>query len=168
MSEIAICAYDGEWYEKCRKYIDSRNADIEKVDKFAADHGISKADFAFNVLGTFFVKDTPSNEKFRKSSCKKTDGCYLVIKGNSKLGKEFSNLNRTLENMRKPDIFLGLIYARRMRCVAFFYKKVLYISASSDTDELKCPDGFKQMKLSEYYKMVEDINSGKYGGVEKV
>lgn len=87
------------------------------------------------------------------------------FKTNSEILKLFAKgciENNIIINLHKPslrDVFKTLGYSRFSSCY-FEHKDIHYLMISSEflTDD-DVPEGFKQIKTSEYYKVVEEIET---------
>lgn len=108
--------------------------------------------------------------KFGKMFCKEDFGQGLKkLKANSILQKDwekFIDNNKVL--VSKPDFmfdFIGKCISGRMQSRLFHYKDIVYASLNGEFyPNSPIPEGYEEIKKSEFYKIIETIEKEKYGG----
>jgi hypothetical protein len=98
-------------------------------------------------------------DKFGKMLCKPIEDDLQKFKTNSKVGKawvETLKLNN-LNVLRKPMLIMYMsVGGGRFRSRLFNVDEQLYCSLDP-ADDAKLPQGFTEMKASEFFKIIEDM-----------
>lgn len=106
--------------------------------------------------------------KFEKMFIKKVfnDG-LRKFKANSSIQKDWEKFiynNKVL--VSKPDIifdFIGKCISGRIRSRLFHYKDIVYCSLNGDFYSDYIPEGYEEIKKSEFYKIIETIEGENNG-----
>lgn len=173
--EKAFYSDGGDYYNRCLDYAKAIKVNRLTAEKFMQEHNIAINDYAYDTYGNLYIK-AKNNEKYKEISCKELmqhrDIEYFKLKHTSKLYKEFSAVYKTMEHIHKPTILLDLfpdnLYGCDISYTRFFYENKLYINISIDKSDLNTPKDFTEIKLSDYYKLVEDLKDKNYEGVTVV
>lgn len=157
--EIVIVGNENTgWYKRCRKYLDETDAEFEKAKKIVEKYGVDINNVAIDY-DTLYLKhgEKYSDEvvkMFKTSPLYSRNGVFDIIKKNSKIGKEFSKIG--VSKPRKPMVGFELFNGIPIRSAQFIFNKKIYIRIESEKD-IDIPAGFEQVKLSEFYSMLENI-----------
>lgn len=138
----------------------NNDRDISVIAKeFMEQYGIEAKQYA-RSSGSFYISATQNDyEKFKPMFKKdKINGLY-EFKKNSEIGKAWIELlkSKDLKVLHKPFIafefskFNGGKYSTRL----FDIDGVVYLSFDCGY-EVDTPDGFKEIKASEFFKIIED------------
>ena len=84
------------------------------------------------------------------------------FKKNSSFNKLWEELTKDIVFKYKPTLFYDFPIFGKTRTRIFDYKNKVYCSLDTDylTKETKIPQGYKEIKASEFYKVIEDIEEG--------
>lgn len=125
---------------------------------FMKKHNI-EANEHFHNEKIFCIKPTEKDlEKFNTILGKSLQNGTRPFKKNSKIGKDWLATLKTnnVKYVYKP--FVGFSFKNvmgKMRSRLFNIDSVVYCSFASDY-EIDIPDGFREIKASEFFKVVED------------
>jgi hypothetical protein len=157
------------------------------VDSFLEKHGIEANKFNYGKNGSsgeacypgcekdiwFGIYATPMDIIKLQSELKKPDSEGIsYFRKNSKLRKELAELaiENKLRKLRKPSVtgHLGFYYCYYFKSWTrlFKYEGVLYGSVDSEKISDPSVDGITEMSGSEFYKIIEQIDSKKNGGTK--
>lgn len=128
----------------------------EAIKQFANENGIE--DYGFSEK--LFLAKTGTNEvkTFEKQlAFSKRIAGYIPFRKNSKIGKAFADLN--IKHAQKPFVpFFFKKCGNLMHTRIFEHAGKVYCSIETDLDEkLDCPKDFIEMKASEFFKIIEEI-----------
>lgn len=111
-----------------------------------------------------YIKATENDlNKYNKMLCKKDDDGFCAFRKNSNIGKEFAQecIDRKIViNVSEPDLrdYFKSLDWRGYSYQQFIYKDKMYVKIESEClKENDTPEGFIEIKLSEYYKVLEDL-----------
>ena len=130
--------------------------DLEKLNdayKQIPEEYEIESDNYYVTIYTLKVSTTENDKKkFSKSLCKDGES----FKKNSIIAKRFMMLigEKGITSVIKPNFFgygFGCRYSSRL----FEQDGILYGSVENSTNEFEIPHGFKEIKASEFYKVVE-------------
>lgn len=146
-----------EWF----KYKDSRNALRELYKKFSDANGIEAESFYATNKALHIVPKGNDNEKFGSILCQSEDG-MRKFKASSKIAKGWIQAlqSENLEVVPKP---MPILYVRslnggRYRTRLFDIDDMVYCSIDGfEISEI--PEGWEEMKASEFFKIIEDSKS---------
>lgn len=132
------------------------------VDGFFKEFGIESTLFCPFSMVIGIVPTENDKVKFAKQLCsKETNEGLRFFKKNSFINKEWVKRAVDLKNVRKPspawynNYMMGHSSSR-----LFDYKGIVYCSFSAD--QIKMPsETFTEIKGSEFYKVMEEIENGK-------
>jgi hypothetical protein len=163
MEMVIVGNNNTDWFKQCREYLTCKQRNREKVNKFCESHNIKLEDWLCNSH-TIYIRRTKDNKRYagqaKKDLYYQDDEPFYVIKKNSLLGKEFNMLD--LEVLNKPMVGWGLLddesSIRGLRYSQFIYEDSIYILLDYDK-HINIPAGFTEMKMSDYYLMLERIRN---------
>ena len=163
MEEKCFIVKDKKICEQYFKWWNNRENLAERWKQFKKMVGIEAEVFVPNK--TLYIVPTENDiNNFGKLFCKEVFQKDLrKFKANSKIQKEWEKFIKTYEVLvERPNIafhFLGTyIWSGRITTKIFHYKDTVYCSASAEKfNEDKLPDGFKEIKKSEFYKIMEKV-----------
>jgi hypothetical protein len=163
MEKYFIVSPKADLYKDYFKYIENRKAVHEHVKRFFDKHEI-KAQY-YDCLGNWlYIKPTEEDLKvFGSMLCQAELNGLRCFKENSKIGRAWAkSLQETnLKVLSKPQILLYLDhYIPRCRYRLFRVGTVLYGSIETDS-EFTLPEGFEEIKASEFYQKLEEIEAKK-------
>ena len=161
MEYVYIAGKDTDWYKKCRAYLDSCIEDRKVVANFCQEWNIDVNDYLFGKQ-QFYVKKKPETKCFsiyaKKNDFVWNDMLFLAIKNNSKLGKAFLKLK--LHNADMPPIWWDLFIGFAFEYTQFIFDEKVYLKLDSK-NKFPLPEGFTEIKMSEYYTLLEKIDDPK-------
>ena len=144
-------------------YIEGTKKNNEIIKKFFEENGIEAKSYSLKS-NSLAIIPTESDlnkfkQKFKKVPSATTDGNTLYeFKKNSVIGKAYIELK--LKVLHKPMVgfYLGELFLR-MRSRLFMYENVLYASVEAEglRSDMDMPDGWEEIKRSEFYKVVEKL-----------
>lgn len=182
MERCFIVKKESEYYKDLEGYYKLENQQKKFINKFFKEKDIEAESYRvggngcinqpFNEYGKKDIKleIIPTDKdliNFSKILCKSNRYGLCAFKKNSSISKEFAQRcidEQVVINLYSPrisDYFVSLgngIYGCGYQ--TFKYKDILYIKVSSDylKDE-DTPKGFKEIRLSEYYKIKEETEA---------
>lgn len=156
--------YIAEEGSKLRKDYLEHKESVEKVReliiKFFDTHGITADKYYVNNKYLHIVPTEEDKEKFSNQLCKPKDGLYR-FRANSKINRAWV---RTLEAnevqvISRPmvPLYFDRYWGRKMQSRLFEIDGVVYCSFNAD-GEFKPTDKLKEIKASEFFKVIEDYN----------
>lgn len=154
---------DSKHYQQYINYQTKRKEAIEATSKFMKEHDIPGSKFML-WEGYLWVPETSEiMEKFGKQF---RDVCYKgcrAFKKNSVIGRAFAKAD--IHMPPKPfvmDYFHDMPWwCGQINTRLFMYKDKLYcsIAVSEYPALVECPQGFIEMKASEFFKVIEEAES---------
>ena len=158
-----------ERYFKVTKQSNLYNQYMEYKDNQKVMHNISKefmntqgieTDTYANQGNTFYIVPTEKDtERFAKSLCKSIGEGLRAFKAKSKVGKAWVETLEEKQIKIKYKPFVGRSFRNCMgknRSRIFVIDSVVYCSFQNDYDFEDTPEGFVELKASEFWKIVED------------
>jgi len=146
------------------EYMEYKN-NLKVIDnistEFMSAQGIETDTYA-NKSNTFYIVPTEKDlEIFNKALYKSIGEGLRAFKVNSKVGKAWVKTleEKHVEIKHKP--FVGFSFKNCMgknRSRIFAIDSVVYCSFDNEYDFEDTPDGFVEIKASEFWKIVEDYN----------
>jgi len=139
------------------KYNQELLCDISK--EFMDSQGIETEEYA-NQGNTFYIVPTENDlEAFCKSLCKPLVNDLRAFKSNSKIGKAWGKLleGKQFKIINKPYVgfsFMNCLGKNRSRI--FSIDEKVYCSFANEYNFEDTPEGFIELKTSEFWKIVED------------
>lgn len=149
------------YFKRCLAYQEDKKMFFAEGKKYAASLGIPENDFGLGT-NTFAVKNTPEYQQKYKGLVK-LDGDFLTFKRNTKIGRGWK-LSRPLRPMPAIDLETGF-HGGKFKEQLFMFQGKLYIYIAHYSDVL-LPEGFTQIKGSEYYSVLEKINEKKLSAID--
>lgn len=162
---------------QCKEY-DKQQRDF--IVRFFEEHGIESTYFKMGGNGgvncpfkeyekksiSLYISDDSDLEKFSNMLCKPVyygDKKMLQFKKNSKIAKEFTDRcieEQIIINIHKPsprdyfeNLWSGYSYTQ------LEYEDILYLKIDSNNlSENELPEGFEEIKISEFYKIMEEYD----------
>lgn len=175
-------ARECEYRKKLDEYIENMRKQKDFINHFFKEHDIKAAQY--NLSGTGFIncpfkeKDKKEivlsivpkkedKEKFKDILCKPRKNELCQFRKNSEIGKAVRNeavKNEIPINVHEPSLrnyFQSIRYSA-YRYERFFLDIYCYVMIDGDTlSEDETPDGFEEIKLSEYYLKLEEMRDAK-------
>lgn len=131
------------------------------VDDFFKEFGIEADLYCHDSMVIGIVPTENDKIKFAKQLCsKETNEGLRFFKKNSVINKEWKKRAVDLKNVHKPSPAWFNKYMGRSSSRLFDYNGVLYCSFSANQIEMPS-DTFTEIKGSEFYKIMEEIENGK-------
>lgn len=131
------------------------------VDDFFKEFGIEADLYCQNSTVIGIVPTENDKIKFAKQLCsKETDEGLRFFKKNSAINKEWVKRAVGLKNVHKPSPAWLNKYMGRSSSRLFDHNGILYCSFSANQIEMPS-DVFTEIKGSEFYKVMEEIENGK-------
>ncbi|BAO04768.1 uncharacterized protein CBO05P1_049 [Clostridium botulinum B str. Osaka05] len=188
MEKTYIAQKSSEYYQDLQKYIQNSKEQSKLVFNFLDKNNIEaqryylcgdgacdkpfseedKKDISLSIIPT-----DEDKEKLNKQLCKPDQYDLCSFKKNSKIGKEFAQYcidNKIIINLLKPRI--GDYFESKSpnnlslggyRLSQFEMEDKLYVKLDSHkiNEETKTPKGFLEIKLSEFYKKLEEFENAR-------
>jgi len=127
--------------------------------EFMDTQGIETDTYAYQS-NTFYIVPTEKDlEKFNKSLCKPLSNDLRAFKANSKVGKAWVNILEEKQVKIKYKPFVGHSFRNclgKNRSRIFAIDSIVYCSFENEYDFEDTPEGFIELKASEFWKIVED------------
>ncbi|ENK0837089.1 hypothetical protein AB2Z22_000395 [Clostridium botulinum] len=181
MEKAFIVSKESELYKDIEKYRKLENQQREFINKFFKENNIEANQYRVSGDGlcnvafeeyeetiTLYVIPTDKDkEKFSKMLNKPDKRCLQAFRKTSKIAKDFrkqivdEHIVINLYYPRVGDYFESISF---YRCgfTIFEHENCVYLRIKSDSlkgDDI--PDGFKEIKLWEFYKMQEEFERNK-------
>lgn len=188
MEKAYLVQESSNYYQDLQIYIQRREKQKEFVFKFLREHNVEakeywlhgdgycdrpfleedKKDISLSIIPT--EKD---KENLNKQLCKPDQYNLYGLKKNSKIGKEFAQYcidNEILINVSEPRIgdYFEFKSSNNLslggyRLSQFELEDNLYVKLDSHkiNEETKTPEGFIEIKLSEFYKKLEEFENAR-------
>ncbi|WP_432748385.1 hypothetical protein [Pectinatus frisingensis] len=147
---------DHPYFKICLKYCEEKKVFFAEGKKYAASLNIPENDFGLGS-STFAVKNTPAYQEKYKGLIK-LDGDFLTFKHNTKIGRGWK-LKRPFRPMPAIDLLTGF-GGGKFREQLFIFQDKLYIHFCHES-AIILPEGFIEIKASEYYSLIEKIQQEK-------
>ena len=131
---------------------------FELINGFLLEHGILANLYLDSKEQLAIVPTNSDLEQFRTQFTATAANGLRFFRRNSAIGKawrEFSK-NRTVLYKPCPSMYLNDVCGS-FRTRLFDYNGVLYCSVESENDFTFVGDGYKEIKGSEFYKIMEDM-----------
>jgi len=142
------------------KHLESVKKVRDLIIKFFDAHDIATDKYYANNKYLHIAPTEDDKKKFAKQLCKPKDGLYR-FRANSKINKAWV---RTLEAnevqvISKPivPLYFDRYWGGKMQSRLFEINGVVYCSFNADR-EFKPTDKLKEIKASEFFKVIEDYN----------
>lgn len=177
-----------KYYQDLQEYIQRQEKQKKFVFKFLRDkdiqanqyylHGDGYCDRPFSEedkkdISLSIIPTEKDKEELNKQLCKPDQYNLYGLKKNSKIGKEFAQYcidNEILINLSEPRI--GDYFESKSpnnlslggyRLSQFEIEDKIYVKLDSHkiNEETKTPEGFIEIKLSEFYKKLEEFENGR-------
>lgn len=133
------------------------------VNDFFSEFGVEASLYCPGPSRIGIVPTENDKVKFAKQLCsKETNEGLRFFKKTSAIGKEWAKRALNLKNVSKPSPAWYNNYMGRSSTRLFDYNGVLYCSFSADQIEMPS-DTFTEIKGSEFYRILEEIENGKAG-----
>ena len=133
------------------------------VNDFFSEFGVEASLYCPGPSRIGIVPTENDKVKFAKQLCsKETNEGLRFFKKTSAIGKEWVKRALNLKNVSKPSPAWYNNYMGRSSTRLFDYNGVLYCSFSADQIEMPS-DTFTEIKGSEFYRILEEIENGKAG-----
>lgn len=146
-------------YNEYMNYKENQN-ELHKLSVlFLNSQGVETAIYA-NQGNNFYIVPTDKDlEKFSKSLCKPLANDLRAFKTNSKIGKAWVKLleEKQFKVVNKPYVgfsFMNCLGKNRSRIFAIDDR--VYCSFENEYDFEDTPEGFVELKASEFWKIIED------------
>lgn len=160
MEKFFEVSKDSEFYKKYFDFIELSNKVNEAFKKFAEKHGIETTSYYQNTKRLCIIPTDADKKKFSGMFMKNSDTDF---KSTSTICKEWVSLCKELNltSPRKPSLAWDSdcrlnSYSTRSRL--FHIEDRVYGSIDNNNDsEIILTDEFIEMKASEFWKMIEDI-----------
>lgn len=159
MEKFYLVTDESSLKEKYLNYRKNRGIVRDFTIRFLEKHGIKTESYYPTELYLYIVPTKEDNEKFEKQLCRNSHNGLRQFKKNSKINKDWIACSRqenikVLENPHVGSYFNNIFMAYRSRL--FEYKDNVYCSYSTEGG-FKTPKGFEEMKASEFFKIIEEI-----------
>lgn len=131
----------------------------EHVKQFCQSHGIKAEEYVANNDSFYIVATNEDKINFKSSLGKAVEQGIYPFKKNSKIGKAWveSLKEKKLKVLHRPMV--GMYFRNaygRHRSRLFEFEGNVYCSFESESGEVNVPEGMKEIKASEFFKVIED------------
>ena len=142
-------------HQEYMDYVENNKTMREISHEFLIDNNIDTKEYA-STKDTFYIVPTEKDiEDFGKFLCKEVDGVLRAFKVKSKIGKAWrDNLN---EKGVQPYLMMYFNVYGNTSSRLFAINDEVYCSFKSEYN-FDNPEGFIELKASEFFKIVEDEN----------
>lgn len=182
MERCFIATKESKWIKDYNSYIEDTKQQRKFADKFSKEKGIDGQHYQIGGNGginrpfgeyekdriILSIESTESNlNKFGKMLNKPNEYNMCKFRKNSSINKEFQQRcvdEKIIINLYEPDIrdYFQSLHWTRTGYQAFPYKNNWYVKIESENlKEDDTPEGFEEIKLSEYYRIKEIRESEK-------
>ncbi|MBU5440271.1 hypothetical protein KQI42_19950 [Tissierella sp. MSJ-40] len=142
------------------EYIENSEQVRKVVNKFFKEFGITAEAYYVNNKSLFIVATKEDKEKFKEQLCKPKDELSR-FKANSKTTKEWLKTlkSNNLNILSRPSVplYFNRWYGGRLSSRLFEIEGVVYCSFCAE-QEFSPKDKLKEIKASEFFKIIEDYN----------
>lgn len=162
MERYFIVNKDHHIYKEYFEWKDCANKLAKKFNEFKNKTGIETNLFV-PQKELLIVPDNNDLKICEKALYKKDYGHGLRgFKKTSSFSKLWEELTKDIIFKYKPTLFYDFPIFGKTRTRIFDYKNKVYCSLDADylTKETKIPQGYKEIKASEFYKVIENIEEG--------
>jgi len=146
-------------YNQYMEYKDNQEVMHNISKEFMDTQGIETNEYA-NQSDKFYIVPTEKDlDKFSKSLCKSVGEGLMAFKTNSKVGKTWVKALEEKQVKIKYKPYVGRSFRNCMgknRSRIFAIDSVVYCSFENEYDFEDTPEGFVEIKASEFWKIVED------------
>lgn len=151
---------DSKRYQQYINYQTKRKEAIEAMSKFMEEHDIPGSKFML-WEGYLWVPETSEiMEKFGKQFRDVRYKGFRAFKKNSVIGRAFAKANISMPQKPFVPFFFNDCSYGDFSTRLFNYKDGVYCSISApNLPALKAPQGFVEMKASEFFKVIEEAES---------
>lgn len=165
MKRCYIVTKESKLYKNYDKWINSENEINELFKEFTKTQGIKATIYAYWHDKLYIVPTKEDLEKFENVLCSPIISNGLrSFKKNSKITKLWDKAieEKNIKLVSKPNVvnyFNTSSY--RMNTQLFKYNNILYCSFAIEENFKEVPEGFIEIKESEFCKVVEEIRSNR-------
>lgn len=148
-------------YDNYFKYLADKEACREIINRFFNDNNIKSDKYSVG-RGKLWILNNPANqEQFGSQLAKDSENGLVAFKKNSQIGRAWSALNVKTPNKPFVPFFFDDGGIGRMNTRLFHVDDRVYCSIECIDYNTKftTPIGFIEMKVSEFFKVIEDKNT---------
>jgi len=146
-------------YQEYMDYLVSDRTMREISHEFLTNNNIDTKEYA-STKDTFYIVPTEKDiENFDKILCKELENGLRAFKVKSKIGKAWKEIlkDKGVQPLHKPMLILYFNVYGSTASRLFSIDDKVYCSFKSEYNFTN-PEGFIELKASEFYKIVEDEN----------
>lgn len=160
MEKFFIITEESEVHKDYFEYRENVKIINEHFKKFTDQYNITSHQYFVNNEIIYIVPNAEDLEKFNSLLKQDIGNGLRPFKKNSTIGKAWvkSLKDNNLKVLRKPDTmwYFKEFHGGKFSTRLFDIDGVIYSSFRCESDSLDCPKGFKEIKASEFYKIIED------------
>lgn len=165
MEKFYIALPESRLYADYSEWLVTRNESVKFIENLFEKYGLDRETKFYAGREFLAIKsDKDLDSIFPKQFKKKLyDGDYRVFKLNAPIMKEWVEKIKTFKCLHKP--FLGMYFKNcfgKMSTRLFMHESTLYFSIECDS-AFEPSDLFQEIKASEFYKVIEDIEEKENG-----
>jgi hypothetical protein len=184
MEKAFIISKDSKYHKDLDNYIELCNQQKDFINKYFGEKGIEANTYRISGNGSVnspfedWEKDEISlsigatnndSTKFGKALCKKNEHGLCSFNKKSEISKDFAKRcieEKVVINLWEPRIsnYFESISFRGCRYHRIIHQDIMYMKIDSNhLDDKEVPDGFTEIKLSEFYTKLEEYNESTKG-----
>ena len=153
-----IITSESPYHSEYFKQQENKKAINEAFKRFTEEHGISAKQYVPSSELLSIIPTKSDEEKFSDQLTKAGKMGLRRFKKTSQIGKAWKQLElKPLKKLHVPFFFQDVYEVQYTRL--FDYKGVVYCTIENSCNEMVTPRGFKQIQRSEFFKIVEEIES---------
>lgn len=162
MEKFFIVTEASQLHKEYFEYKENRKTVHDFVNEFTNKYGIESAEYYPSNECLMIVPTKADIKKFGNMLKKEVSNGLRPFKVNSSINKDWVNLLKERGLTIKHRPMLGLyfveIYGKHSSRL-FDINGILYCSFENSYDKLDTPEGFTEIKASEFYKIIEEYEN---------
>lgn len=147
-------------YKEYFDYLEADEACRKAVKKFIEENNIHTEHYAVFGGALWIDNNQENREKYGNQLKKDGDDGLAAFKKTSKIGRAWTGLG--IKEVHKPHVsffFVDPSYSSRTRLFHVGEKLYCSIDCMNRSTKVKTPQGFIEMKASEFFKIIEDVEN---------
>jgi hypothetical protein len=159
MEKFFIVTEQSELHKNYFDYKENRNVLCDLYNEFATKYGIEANQYYPMSVGLAIIPTKGDIEKFDKILKKEMGSGLREFKKNSEITKDWMQIikTRNIKILHRPfvEFYFKHNYGKSSSRL-FDIDGVVYCSFENSYSELDTPEGFTEIKASEFYKVIKD------------
>lgn len=140
------------------RWIENSNVTNEIVKEFMAAHEIEARKYYAANDALYIVATDKDKENFKSSLTKNHSNGLYKLKGNSKINKQWLKLLKSKNHkiLQRPNVIFYMPLSQGGRFSSRLFDQDGRLYCSFDPAPETTPEGFIEMKASEFFKIIEE------------